>query len=297
MAKRNFGIEIEFTGVSRGTASAILAEFFQTTTEKVSEKRTKIVDNLGRDWFITNDRSIKPQVSSTNLDTSYFSEEDFGTYRVELISPVLDYTELVLLGSIVSRLVAKGAVVNDTCGVHIHLDFMHDVKAIKRIVNLMYTSSNMLYTALSIPINRLKYCRKYASNLVQRINSVDSDNIVDIRDAWYAQYPSDEREVKRNRTRYYGVNFHSAFKSNTLEFRLFNATFDIVVIKAYLDLCFTISEYGLNSKVAPVISTKVDFTVKDFTEWLQALGFPQDRGISALCIGLTKSSLSSESAV
>lgn len=271
MESHNFGIEIELTGISRRQASELIGSYFGSTVEQTSEVRSKIEDKQGRVWYITNDRSIRPQTSRGNEES--LTEDELNTYRVELITPILDYSELNILGDIINMFKLNGAFVNNTCGIHIHLDMnRHNVVSLKRLINLFHANTAVLYKALGIYTNRLKYCRKLSNSIVKRVNSHSELELELLKEDWYGDYPLDRRDRKKNRTRYHGLNLHSAFHCNNIEIRLFNATLDIKEIIAYAELCVVLSEFSLSDLDIPVVKDTITNTIEDFKFWLEEIG-------------------------
>ncbi len=248
MASHNFGIEVELIGISRKDASVLVAKYLNTEVIQKSIKRTVMIDSKGREWFITNDRSIRPQLAKI-IDNEEVTEEFLNTHRVELITPILTEDDTEILGDIINLLIANGAVVNETCGIHVHLDDCgHTVESLRKLVNIFDINTQNLYKELNVRTNRLKYCRKLSRRLVNRINSEQVKNLEQFKDAWYAEYPNDERDKKTNRTRYYGLNLHSLFHSHNIEFRIFNATLDIKEIMTYVKLCIDMNDYSISNE-------------------------------------------------
>ena len=62
MLTTKFGIEVEFTGVTRTKAAEIMANHFDSSFSSDGgfyDKKT-VVDNIGRKWTVMYDGSIKP---------------------------------------------------------------------------------------------------------------------------------------------------------------------------------------------------------------------------------------------
>lgn len=82
-----FGIEIEFTGINRAKAAAVLAhELGKSDWEHISSYDARIItDNQGRRWKIVKDGSITPM----SVMPGGFGDD----YKCELVSPILTYRE------------------------------------------------------------------------------------------------------------------------------------------------------------------------------------------------------------
>lgn len=88
LKKQNYGVEVEFTGISRKMAAGAVAEIIGTTASRPDhtcyQTRT-IQDSQGRKWKVMRDSSIHPirKVGTENMDE----------YRVEFVTPILKYEQ------------------------------------------------------------------------------------------------------------------------------------------------------------------------------------------------------------
>lgn len=76
LKQQRFGVEIELTGISRGKAAEVIAEYFNsslTITGDLYNTRT-IIDTQGREWKVMRDSSIRPQPVGDE-------------FKVEVVSP------------------------------------------------------------------------------------------------------------------------------------------------------------------------------------------------------------------
>ena len=95
LKKQNYGVEVEFTGISRKMAADAVAEIIGTTASRPDhtcyQTRT-IQDSQGRKWKVMRDSSINPirKAGTENMDE----------YRVEFVTPVLKYEDLDTLQAI-----------------------------------------------------------------------------------------------------------------------------------------------------------------------------------------------------
>ena len=112
-----FGCEIELTGINRATAAQTLADLFGTRAEHsgggYDAYRVKDLD--GKEWKIVRDGSIHPECRRRSVLIG-------ETYKVELNSPKLEYGEMEKLQEVVRSLRRAGGIVNDSCGMHVHVD-------------------------------------------------------------------------------------------------------------------------------------------------------------------------------
>lgn len=112
MLKSKFGIEIEFTGITRSKAANVLREYFGGKLNKVGGYYDKyeLKTNDGRTWSVMKDGSILCE-KKTNGYPQYAN----GTYSVELVSPILTYeNDIADLQEIIRKLRKAGAFTNDT---------------------------------------------------------------------------------------------------------------------------------------------------------------------------------------
>ena len=123
-----FGCEIELTGINRATAAQTLADLFGTRAEHsgggYDAYRVKDLD--GKEWKIVRDSSIHPECRRRSVLIG-------ETYKVELNSPKLEYSEMEKLQEVVRALRRAGGIVNDSCGMHVHVD-KNVVKILQRDV-------------------------------------------------------------------------------------------------------------------------------------------------------------------
>ena len=111
MKKQRFGVEIELTGISKTDVTKILAEYFNDD---------ELFDKQGREWNVKYDSSIYAyyRYNGSLVETS---SKD---YKVELVTPILEYEDIPMLQEIVRLIRKKGGVSSELyrCGIHIHVD-------------------------------------------------------------------------------------------------------------------------------------------------------------------------------
>ena len=116
MKTLNFGIEIELTGITRSTVAKTIAAYFGTRTANHDGgfyDTYTAKDNKGRTWKAMSDSSIEAQ----KKDGSKASD----LYKTEIVSPILTYSDIEDLQELVRQLRHKGAIANDSTGIHIHV--------------------------------------------------------------------------------------------------------------------------------------------------------------------------------
>ena len=141
-----FGCEIELTGINRATTAQTLADLFDTCAEHsgggYDAYRVKDLD--GKEWKIVRDSSIHPECRRRSVLIG-------ETYKVELNSPKLEYSEMEKLQEVVRSLRRAGGIVNDSCGMHVHVDASkHTPQSLKNVLSIMYSKEDILFAALKV---------------------------------------------------------------------------------------------------------------------------------------------------
>ena len=258
------------TGITRANAARVIAGHFNTTALHVGGRYDtySVRDNDNRQWRLVSDGSI-----TALSGRGYTSNSE---YKVEFVSPICNYEDIVTIQEIIRKLRASGAKVNSSCGIHIHVDASrHTAKTIRNIVNIMASKEDLLYKALEVkPDREAGYCKKADTRFLDVLNNKKPKTLDQIERMWY------NGESKRYRhyddSRYHALNLHSVFSKGTIEFRLFNSTLHAGKIKAYIQLCLAISNQALIQKGATrsrTVSTNEKYT---FRTWLLRLGMIGD---------------------
>lgn len=142
-----------------------------------------------------------------------------------------------------------GAKVNDSCGIHVHVDASpHNVKTLRNIVNIMASKEDLLYKALDVQVHREHYCKKADTRFLDDMNHKRPRSMDELESIWYNGRSG--RYQHYDDTRYHGLNLHSVFSKGTIEFRLFNSTLHAGRVKTYIQLCLAISNQALHQKGA-----------------------------------------------
>lgn len=221
------GIEVEFTGISTRETAKLVAEYFDSEVEECidfvdGEARDsyKVEDYNGQVWKVVEDRSI-------NSDNCEFD------HCCELISPVLE--EFDELYDLLEILRLNGGKVNDTCGIHIHIDKLESLKMFS-LISEFFNIQDDVVQGFNIPRVRLsKYCKVYPrwfiNSFLNRFNN--SSSIDEMLDYFYSSLGNDEFD--KNKLRYYLLNLDSIRKIGTIEFRMFNSTLDETDMEEHIE--------------------------------------------------------------
>lgn len=273
MKSQRFGIEIELTGITREKAAQVIAEYFGTESSYIggSYRAYQVKDGMDRIWKVMYDSSIFPQRKSGGILVTASDE-----YRTEIVSPILSYSDIESLQELVRRLRRGGALANSTCGIHVHVDAApHTPQTLKNLVNIIASKEDILYKALKIAPERLRYCKKTNEELIKTINARKPKTISELADIWYREDPCG-RDRHYNSTRYHGLNLHATFSKGTVEYRCFNSTTHAGEIKAYIQFCLAVSHQALIQKKASARKTVTDNEKYAFRCWMLRLGLNGD---------------------
>ena len=253
MLKSRFGIEIEMTGITRSQAAEVVARTIGGTVEQgpydyYDKKIIKQAD--GRKWTVMSDGSIVTRRTIPNGGRESAGRE----YSVELVSPILTYNEdIEILQTIVRNLREAGAYANQRlqCGIHIHLDGEpHNAKTLTNFINIIASKNDLLYKALQITPERMRWCQKMDESLVDKIKRRRPKTEEQIRKIWYEGYGGFSTEHYHS-SRYHFLNLHSYFTGNhTVELRGFNSELHAGKIRAYIVLALALNYQALTQSGA-----------------------------------------------
>ena len=247
LKKQRFGVEVEFTGITRemaaravqevvgGTISGPRRDAYYTRTIKDSQRRT---------WKVMRDSSISPKmnVGSANPDE----------YRVEFVTPPLKYEDIETLQNIIRKFKEIGGVPHSSCGIQIHIDGAnHTATSLRRMVNFMLSRQEIIYEALNIGARKDRWCRPICKKLYDTMKKESNLTKDKAEQIWYSEandnYWGGVNHNHYNETRYHALNLHSFFSKGTVEFRLFNSTLHAGRIKAYIQFCLAMSAWAIES--------------------------------------------------
>jgi hypothetical protein len=220
MLNTRFGVEIEFTGITRREAARIVGMTIDGQVEHIGDgyDTYAIGTQDGRTWKIMRDASIRCQ---KKVD-GHIEEDGYRGYRsCELVTPILTYREdIETLQTIIRNLRKAGAFTNSSCGIHIHLDGKgHDARSIRNFMNIIHAREDLFHRALGINLARERYCKKLEGKLMEKVNAVKPKDMAKLEDLWYDGYWG-PRTTHYHDSRYHFLNLHSFFHGHhTVEIR------------------------------------------------------------------------------
>jgi hypothetical protein len=249
MLNTRYGIEIEFTGISREQAATVAEAHLNGTNRYIrgTYDAYEITAPDGRVWKVMSDASVTPQ---RKVNGKIISAD--GIYKCELVSPILTYREdIETLQELVRKLRKAGGFTNNRCGIHIHLDGSnHTAQSIKNFINIIASKNDLFYKALQIEPERLTYCKSMDARLVERIKTRRPKTLEQIADIWYQDY-HEIRNQHYHSSRYHFLNLHSLFQGHhTVELRGFNSELHAGKIRSYIVLALALNHQALTQKCA-----------------------------------------------
>ena len=268
-----FGCEIELTGINRATAAHALADLFGTRAEHSggSYDAYKVKDLDGKEWKIVRDGSIHPECRRRSVLIG-------ETYKVELNSPKLEYGEMEKLQEVVRSLRRAGGIVNDSCGMHVHVDASkHTPQSLKNVLSIMYSKEDILFKALKVQTSReSNYCQKVRPIVLEKIRRMPNNTISmeKLKQIWYGGRDGSHNHY--DSSRYYALNLHAVFSKGTLEWRCFESTLHAGKVRANITLALAISAQAINQKCTQMRKTEITenpaFTFRTFLLRLGLIG-------------------------
>ena len=265
------------TGLTRQRAAEAVAALFGTSARQTHESTTydpwEVIDQDGKKWRFVYDGSIK----ATMRDGRRQIPATSGIYKVEMNSPKLSYEEMGKLQEVVRALRHAGAVVNSSCGMHVHVDASrHTPQSLKNALSIMYSKEDILFKALNVNEARVeRWCQKVRESMLEKIRKLPSNTTMDrLRREWYEG--SDGSYEHYNWTRYYALNLHSVFYRGTLEWRCFESTLHAGKVRANITLALAISAQAINQSRTVMRKTEISenpaFTFRTFLLRLGLIG-------------------------
>ena len=255
---QNFGIEIELTGITRQAASKIIAAYFGNENYYIGDgcyKTWGAKDCKGRVWKCERDGSIRCETRHN----SYVSDE----YSCEVVSPILQYEDLDDLQNIVRNLREAGALANDSCGIHVHVDGAnHTADSLINLVNLFTGRQDLFYEALQNQDRASRWCQKASKEMLKAMRKGEHTKAA-LERVYYSGLNNGYRggidHSHYCNARYRGLNLHALYTKGTVEFRLFNGTTHAGKIKAYIQFCLAMSAWAINADKVPFFKDTADF--------------------------------------
>lgn len=276
MKKQTIGVEVEMNNITRKDAAKLAAEFFGTGRYEDTARRNGYYtwsawDAQGREWKFQRDVSIAGPDSE----------------KCEMVTPILTYSDMELLQSIIRALRKAGAKSDPTrgCGVHIHIGAKgHTPQTLRNLANIMASHEDLLASALNLDRGRMaRYCRTVDPDFIKRLNRRKPKTMSELANIWYEENgASYGRNEHYNDSRYHMLNLHATFTKGTVEFRLFQ--FEAPAdgkqnglhagqLKSYIQLCLALSQLAKTVRTASAKPQQTENPKYAMRTWLLRLGF------------------------
>ena len=202
-------------------------------------------------------------------------DDDEGRYYwVEMVTPKLTYDQLPVLQECMRRVERAGAKVNDSCGLHVHVDGAgHNRQSLKNLIGIMFSKEDILFKALQVNEERAKrWCKKVREPMLREARALSADETKDLTALEEIWYEGNVEHDHYNKTRYHALNLHSMFYRGTVEFRCFNSTLDPGLATSYVHLCLAMSAQAIAQRSTVMRKTHSDNELFTFRVWLVRLG-------------------------
>lgn len=279
MKSQTIGVEVEMNNITRREAARVAAEYFGTGRYEDTRRRNGYMtwsawDARGREWKFQRDVSIAGPDDE----------------KCELVTPILNYSDMELLQEVIRQMRHAGAKSDATrgCGVHIHIGAAgHTAQTLRNLVNIMASHEALIASALDLNSCRMShYCRPVDPRFVEALNNRKPQTMAGLADVWYeSQDCSYGRTQHYNNSRYHMLNLHATFTKGTIEFRLFQ--FDAPAngklnglhagqLKSYIQLCLALSQMAKDVKSASAKPQQTENPKYAMRTWLLRLGFIGD---------------------
>ena len=275
MLDTRFGIEVEFTGITRRKAAETVEKVLGGSVEHVGTvyDTYKVHALDGRDWKVMRDASL---TCEKKVGGAVRCASDL--YSCELVTPVLKYSEdIEKLQEVIRAIRKAGGFTNSTCGIHIHLDGAnHTVRSIRNFLNIVYARQDLIYRALNFKIERMRYCGKIEAGFMKRLQTRNPKTMKELEDVWYEGY-FESRERHYHSSRYHFINLHSFFHGHhTVELRGFNSTLHAGEVRSYIVFALALNDMALSQKNASTRKPQIENEKFAMRTWLNRMGLVGD---------------------
>lgn len=264
-----FGVEIEIKGMNRLKAAQIVASVVGGTVENIASQMdpstgtyygydchaVKMAD--GRKWTAVNDGSLGTDNSA------------------EVVTPICTWADMETIQKVVRALRAAGGRVDQSCGLHVHVGVEAlDGRSLINLARMMAVREPVLKNALGIQDARWShYASQMSDGFKSRLRTVRTKE--DLNRAWYggSRVFSPVRAGRRDHyhnSRYHGLNLHTVWYMNTVEFRYFEGTLHAGEVKAAI--CLAVASVAAATEPGWRQMREGRFANYAYYQWLHKIG-------------------------
>ena len=278
-----WGLELEITGNTRGSAAKVLQDFFGVpyVHEGTHYDKYSVTDRKGRKWVVMSDASIIPL---KKVNGAIRSASDL--FKDELVSPPLMISDISEYQEIIRLLRKAGFFPSETCGVHIHISSQSGLshKTVINVLNHIHSKQDLLYKALGVNTSmsgRYRYCKRIPTELVENLKKKKPSNLSDIANIWYSTLSnlSELRGCRYPSARYHCINlcrlFPGPYCYHTIEFRCYPSSLHAGKLKSFIQLSALIVSHCneiSKSSYKPTVVGADESEAYKFRCWLLHLG-------------------------
>jgi hypothetical protein len=148
------------------------------------------------------------------------------------------------------------------------------------IINIIASRNTLLYQALQIEPERVRYCKELDAYLVERMNQKKPKTFAEIKEIWYAEHDCQaSRNLHYHPSRYAALNLHAFFTRNrTCELRCFNSgtpdgKLHAGLIRSYIVLALALNHQALTQKSASARKCQTENPKFSMRTFLNRIGF------------------------
>jgi len=198
-------------------------------------------------------------------DTS-ISDGDYGAEYV-MTNPHNGDRLLSKVENIVDFIFRTGGYVDDSCGLHIHINGLDmGLREMKNCLAIGKSMETWIYDMLPPSRKSSHYSQPLPEFDVKRLMSISTYS--EFVEFWYHTISNTQITTRKyNESRYRGLNVHSRFVNGTIEFRHHHGTLNFMSIEKWIKLCMAVVETSFNmSKDSKeiLIDSPLEYSASDF---------------------------------
>jgi Putative amidoligase enzyme len=257
-----YGVEIETIGRTRREVAEAIREIVGGDLEHDGDCYDSWFVHEGdeRSWRVMSDSSLSAD----------------RCYQAEIATPILRYNDFDTLQRVLRAVYSCGAYTDDSCGVHVHVNArLFDGDALANLAIVVAAHEQRIMRALGVSdAKKARYAKPIDAGFVRRVKQRNPKTRNAMYRAWYnAADITGEHTDHYHPTRYYGLNFHSVFYRDSIEFRYFAGTLDSFRVRSYVDFALLLATRALVMHGrSEAIGALAGDTKAQFARFLQWIG-------------------------
>ncbi len=228
-----FGIEVEFGGSRAAAVQAIHDAGLGPNREH------SYMGHSDTQWIVKSDASVSG--------------------GGELVSPPLDFNDPEQRGQVdraIAALVAAGCRTSNQAGIHVHIGSAGmNARQIAAVARVFTKFEDCIYRLASSGWQTMRpgatsYCPPLSQRQIDGLVKARTEE--QVRTAYYGRGEGVYATGHGHGSRYCGLNLHSHFYRQTIEFRVFNSSLNAKRVQSYIALCAAIVRDARNGKLRSV---------------------------------------------